>query len=282
MPEHRPSHLAAQAAIHREIAHLYAIERVNQTVFNRLFNQYWNELVVSLMPPDRDVAALDMMGGTGLLSQGLVDAGYRNITLLDLSVDMLRFARRSLGDRIRPCVADAMRLPFPNDGFDVVVCRGGLHHLPDLAAAMREVHRVLRPTGIFLACDPCDDWMPVRWCRAAMYRLFRFFDEENERGLRSAQIRDAAAAAGLALKEMRKFGFMGYTLSGMEAHLFPRFFARLPSMTRFARWVLSLERRVEGRDFLLAIAIRADKPGAAADTGAAAAEYAQGQQHVAV
>ncbi len=262
MAEER-SHLAAQAAIHSEIAHLYALERVERTAFNSAFNEYWNELVLSLMPTDRSVNILDMMGGTGLLSHGLAGAGYRRITLVDLSLDMLRFARESLGGTVRTCAADALRLPFADSVLDVVVCRGGLHHLPDITAAMEEVHRVLRPGGVFLAFDPCDDWLPIRWSRLAMYHLFRFFDEENERGLRSEQLRDAARVAGLNLVEMRKFGFAAYTLSGLEGFLFPRLFARLPRPAMLARWAVSVERKVEGKGFLLAVAIRAVKPVAA-------------------
>jgi ubiquinone/menaquinone biosynthesis C-methylase UbiE len=259
--EKKPSHLVAQAEIHREIAHLYAIERVNETVFSRAFNEYWNELVVSLMPADRNVAVLDLMGGTGLLSHGLVGAGFRNITLLDLSVDMLSYARKSLGTQVRTCAADAMKLPFDDARLDVVVCRGGLHHLPDLTDAMREIQRVLRPGGTFLAFDPCDDWLPIRWCRSAMYQLFRFFDAENERGLRSADLYAAARAAGFVVAETRKFGFAAYTLSGIEGFLFPRLFARVPRVVRLARWIARLERRLEGRPFLLAVALRAVKPG---------------------
>jgi SAM-dependent methyltransferase len=45
-------------------------------------------------------------------------------------------------------VADAENLPFPADSFDIVYSWGVLHHSPDTPAAIREVHRVLRPGGI--------------------------------------------------------------------------------------------------------------------------------------
>ena len=39
--------IETQAKIHDEIAHLYSLERVNRTVFNRAFNRYYNQLAGS-------------------------------------------------------------------------------------------------------------------------------------------------------------------------------------------------------------------------------------------
>jgi len=41
------------------------------------------------------------------------------------------------------------RLPFPDEQFDVVLATSVLEHVADLGAALREIHRVLRPGGIF-------------------------------------------------------------------------------------------------------------------------------------
>lgn len=259
MSDARVEHLTAQAEIHREIAPLYSIERVNATIFNRAFNDYWNRLVLSMMPPDRDGRVVDLMGGTGLLSQALVRQGYRNVVLLDLSVAMLGFAAKSLGSSLRLCAADAMQLPMADESFDVAICRGGLHHLPDMAQMIREVRRVLKKGGTFLTYDPCDDLQAVRWLRRSMYRLFSFFDDEHERGLSSPELAAAFTAGGMTVKEMRKFGFLGYTVSGIEAHLFPRAFSLLPRLRAMGDALCRLDEWLEGRRFLLATAVRAVK-----------------------
>lgn len=44
-------------------------------------------------------------------------------------------------------VADAEHLPFPDATFDIVYSYGVLHHSPDTRAAVKEVHRVLKPGG---------------------------------------------------------------------------------------------------------------------------------------
>lgn len=251
--------IETQAEVHARIAHLYALDRVNATIFNRAFNEYWNALVLSMFPESRSIRVLDLMGGTGILTDAILRAGYHDVTVLDLSRDMLGFARECLGSGPRLCAGDAMRLPLADASFDLVVCRGGLHHLPDMAAGIREVFRVVKPGGTFLAFDPCDDVPPVRWLRRLMYRAFAFFDAEHERGLASREIAAALAHARFSVEEMRKFGFIGYVVSGMEAHLFPSIFRHLPRADRFGRWLCQIDRRLEGSRFLLAVAFRAVK-----------------------
>lgn len=46
-------------------------------------------------------------------------------------------------------VADAEKLPFPDQSFDFIYSWGVLHHTPGMDTAVREVHRVLRPGGRF-------------------------------------------------------------------------------------------------------------------------------------
>jgi SAM-dependent methyltransferase len=54
-------------------------------------------------------------------------------------------------------VADVTALPFDADSFDVVICNHVLEHVPDDAAAIGEMLRVLRPGGTALMLHPLDE-----------------------------------------------------------------------------------------------------------------------------
>jgi len=71
-------------------------------------------------------------------------------TGIDLTEQGVSLARERLaleGLSAELVVADAERLPFDDQTFDIVYSYGVLHHSPDTAKAVAEVHRVLKPGG---------------------------------------------------------------------------------------------------------------------------------------
>jgi SAM-dependent methyltransferase len=59
--------------------------------------------------------------------------------------------------------ADCQRsLPYGEAYFDRVLAIHILEHLPDLPAALEEVRRVLKPTGRFVVCIPCEGGLAHR------------------------------------------------------------------------------------------------------------------------
>jgi SAM-dependent methyltransferase len=58
--------------------------------------------------------------------------------------------------------ADAGRLPFPDNAFDVVIAAEILEHIPNDLAVMAEATRVLRPGGTLAVTVP--RWWPERLC----------------------------------------------------------------------------------------------------------------------
>jgi SAM-dependent methyltransferase len=97
---------------------------------------------------------LEVACGTGLVTRRLRERLDPSVRLVatDLSAGMLAFAQRAVGadGGLQWREADAMRLPFADGGFGVVVCGFGLMFVPDKLAALREARRVLQPGGLLL------------------------------------------------------------------------------------------------------------------------------------
>ena len=74
-------------------------------------------------------------------------ADYTGIDLTEAAIDLARkrFAASGLKGEFR--VADAEKLDFADESFDVVYSHGVLHHTPDTEGAIREIHRVLKTGG---------------------------------------------------------------------------------------------------------------------------------------
>jgi ubiquinone/menaquinone biosynthesis C-methylase UbiE len=85
--------------------------------------------------------------GTDLLQFARGGANCVGIDLTPRSVEITRhrFALYRVPGRF--ALADGEQLPFASESFDVVYSNGVLHHTPDTAGAIREVRRVLRPSG---------------------------------------------------------------------------------------------------------------------------------------
>ena len=97
-----------------------------------------------------DAKVLDLCCGTGDMAFALRRQGSAaNIIGADFSHAMLvRAAVKSdQRQKIRWIEADALRLPFPDESFDLVTSAFGLRNLADYDAGLREICRVLRPGG---------------------------------------------------------------------------------------------------------------------------------------
>jgi len=134
-------------------------------VFRGSIPALYDEYLVPMFfaPYARDMAArvavlrphrvLETAAGTGIVTRALAAAlpGEATIEATDLSQPMLdQAARHPSPASISWRQADAQALPFPDAGFDAVVCQFGVMFFPDRAKAFAEAHRVLKPGGRFL------------------------------------------------------------------------------------------------------------------------------------
>jgi SAM-dependent methyltransferase len=100
----------------------------------------------------RPGTALDVGAAGGGNTRVLRRLGWR-ATALEYGAEGAGVARERGLPTLR---ADATALPVADAALDLVVAFDVLEHIDDDAAAVREVHRVLRPGGRYLVAVPCD------------------------------------------------------------------------------------------------------------------------------
>jgi SAM-dependent methyltransferase len=112
-----------------------------------------------------DVAALepetvlDVGTGPGALAVEIARrCGTCSVIGVDLASEMLATAQQrardaGIAERLDFQVADAAALSLPDASVDVAVSTLSLHHWRDVAAVLRELHRVVRPGGRVLIYD---------------------------------------------------------------------------------------------------------------------------------
>ncbi len=119
---------------------------------------------------------LDVCTGTGELAKLLLKkvGPEGSLTGADFCEDMLEIARKKLSPmpkNLSFVLADARELGFPDNTFDAVTVSFGLRNVPDTAAALREVRRVLKPGGRFYCLELTRPKNPVV---VPLYKLYTF------------------------------------------------------------------------------------------------------------
>lgn len=106
---------------------------------------------------------LDVGCGSGALLQA-ISRQHPSIraTGLDLSRKMLDVARGKLNEQTALSIGEAQQLPFRSASFDVVVSCSSLHFWREPKGCIREIARVLKPTGRLVITDWCDDYIACR------------------------------------------------------------------------------------------------------------------------
>ncbi|MGH3506498.1 MAG: class I SAM-dependent methyltransferase [Nocardioidaceae bacterium] len=124
--------------------------------------------------------SLEIGCGTGFFTLNLRLAGILDeCHVTDISPGMVGAAQRNakgLGFEIEGKPADAERLPYDDDTFDLVIGHAVIHHIPHVELAFREMLRVLKPGGRVVICgEPTTygDFVARRLSRATWWLTTR-------------------------------------------------------------------------------------------------------------
>ncbi len=158
------------------------------------FWNYFGSRTIELLSPPPGSSVLDVCCGAGASAfpaAELVGPGGRVIGV-DVAQALLELARAKAAQRrlgnIQFELGDLLSLRFPNESFDAVVCVFGIFFVPDMAAAVRELWRCVRPGGQLAVTtwgpnlfEPANTafWSSIKNVRAELYKGFNPWDRIN-------------------------------------------------------------------------------------------------------
>ena len=111
----------------------------------------WRKKVLEKVAPQSGEKILDIAAGTGTSSMALKLPGVE-VVAADFSKGMLAEGKKRYPE-LEFVFADAMKLPFKNNEFDVVTMSFGLRNVQDRDKALGEFLRVLKPAGRLVICE---------------------------------------------------------------------------------------------------------------------------------
>jgi SAM-dependent methyltransferase len=143
---HEHEHVVRRSFEHQQ--HLFA--GPNSPFAQRSGSQAWIE------PLSPDMIVLDVACGAGPVAESI--AGHvRQVVGIDLTPTLLALGAERCGDSGVTNVlfqeGNAEALPFMDDSFDLVFCRGALHHMAQPRTAVAEMVRVCRAGGRVVLMD---------------------------------------------------------------------------------------------------------------------------------
>jgi demethylmenaquinone methyltransferase/2-methoxy-6-polyprenyl-1,4-benzoquinol methylase len=110
-------------------------------------HRHWKRRVIALAAVTTGVRALDLCCGTGDIALSLAERGAE-VTGLDFSAPMLAVAgQRKRGANPIFIQGDALKIPFPDNSFDIVTMGYGLRNLASWEQGLAEMQRVAKPGG---------------------------------------------------------------------------------------------------------------------------------------
>ena len=145
-------------------------------------HRIWKDAVAARLNPQPGEVIIDCAGGTGDMARRFAkmsrSAQLRRggddaqIIVVDYNAEMIAAGRnKGFAPEITWSVGDAQRLPLPDACADAYVIAFGIRNVTDIAGALAEARRVLKPSGRFLCLEFS---RPVTEALRAAYDAYSF------------------------------------------------------------------------------------------------------------
>lgn len=184
------------------------------------------------------------LGGLSLLKTDLWDEAKNTEILvwaaeqgarpfgLDISLGLTRQARAALeGHDPGLVTADVRALPFAEGAFDLVYSMGTIEHFEEYEAAVREIHRVLKPGGRALVGVPNKLDPFLRPVLVFLLNKMGLYAYGREKSFTPGQLRRLLRSAGFRVRATSGLLFLPGWLRLLDLW----FHTRVPALTRLTR-----------------------------------------------
>jgi demethylmenaquinone methyltransferase/2-methoxy-6-polyprenyl-1,4-benzoquinol methylase len=118
----------------------------------------WRKKAIKMLAPYQPSHILDIATGTGDFALEALKLNPERIIGVDISKGMLEIGRqkiaaKGLENRIDLQYGDSEKLEFPDNKFDSVIVSFGVRNFEDLSKGLKEMYRVLKPSGTVLVLE---------------------------------------------------------------------------------------------------------------------------------
>jgi ubiquinone/menaquinone biosynthesis C-methylase UbiE len=208
-----------------------------EQVVNSELNRFWgwsytgfiNLLIASTTVQPQDII-LDVATGTGVIPSLLEKAGHPHSQIhgLDITLAMLKYARRRLGDqdgytnRNLVC-ASAMEMPYAKSSFSQVICGLATHHM-DVNKLIRESYCILQSGGKLTIADVGGSKIlkipPVRFIvRVFAFCYFILFENKTRAWAESSAVSNVLSSEEWSLV-LTNSGFRNIVIQKLSSRYF--------------------------------------------------------------
>ncbi len=206
----------------KKIQQAFSDASLQYEVLTNLHKEIGRELLEKVRPLESATAILDIGMGTGWLTHRLAQAFPQSrVVGLDFASGMIQFAQKHR-EGFGMIQADACRLPFKKDVFDVILSNLTYQWIRDLPSGFRQCHGALKNAGIFRA---------TMFGYHTLQELFQALEKTAEK----SQIRTSLSTGRLAQEKqiteaLQQAGFHQIAVTS------ERIKARFPDMMHLLKW----------------------------------------------
>jgi len=185
--------------------------------FYLTYHKYWNRILLERTSGTRTSLILDCGCGIATTCKLLAE-DHDSVFGFDLRFDALKSAPGE-NNNIKIITSDAHAIGFKDESFDIVICKGTLHHLAEPHKAIKEIYRILKKEGTLLISEPCRDNFIWRNIGLIYTKYSKHFDSRH-RLFYAGELMEMLSQNGFKIQKTRYLGIIAFPLCAL-AYLFP-------------------------------------------------------------